>query len=105
MGFGNCIPDFSFVSPTFFIEDNSLPFDSVIREKVKEYCSKKKYNIEEAKSIYYNKRTDLAAFQIYKCICNRSYSSGETGLTNPRLEHCGSAEFSFESWEENNEAS
>ena len=104
MFFGNCIPDFSFATTVFFLESNSLPFDEVIREKVKEYCSEK-HKTEETKSIYYNKREDLAAFQTYKCICNRSFSSGETGLTNPRLEHCGSAEFSFESWKENNEAS
>jgi len=103
--FSNCIPDFSFTSPVFFIENNSLPFDFAIRDKVKEYCLKKKYTIEEAKSIYYNKREDLAAFQTYKCICNRSFASGDIGLVNPRLEHCGSAEFSFESWKECNEVS
>ena len=100
MSFGNCIPDLSFTSPVFFLEDNALPFDFSIQNKVKEYCLKNKYIIDEAKSIYYNKKEDLAAFQTYKCICNRSFSSGETGLTNPRLEHCGSAEFSFESWKE-----
>jgi len=105
MAFGNCIPDFSFAAPVFFIENNSLPFDIAIQDKVKEYCLKKKYIIEETKSIYYNKREDLAAFQVYKCICNRSFASGDVGLVNPRLEHCGSAEFSFESWKECNEAS
>ena len=105
MAFNNCIPDFSFTSPVFFIEDNLLPFDKFIQEKIKNYCSKKKYKIEETKSIYYNKREDFAAYQTYKGICNRSFSSGDVGLVNPRLEHCSSKEFSFESWREYNEVS
>ena len=104
MFFSNCIPDFSFADPVFFTEDNGMPFDNIIKTKVEEYCSNK-YEIENAKSIYYNERKDFAAFQTYKCICNRNYSSKEIGLTNPNLEHCGSMEFSFESWKENNEIS
>ena len=105
MSFSNCTPDFSFTSPTFFIEDNSLPFDRIIEKEVRKYCGKEN-KIEKVKSIYYKNKDDFAAFQTYKCICNRTFSKGDKGLTNPRLEHCGSTEFSFESWNVNqNEAS
>lgn len=106
MGFNNCTPDFSFSDPIFFIENNRLPFDNLVRDKVLNYCDKNDFKSERCKSIYYNKRKDLAAYQTYKCICNRRFSSGDIGLVNPRLEHCGSSEFSFESWkEEQNEIS
>jgi hypothetical protein len=100
MYFNNCIPDFRFCSPKFFIEDNNLPFDSIIKERVIEFCDKKGYERELSKTIYYRERSNLAAFQIYKCICSRNFSSGDRGLPNPKLEHCSSPEFSFESWKE-----
>ena len=103
MGFNNCTPELSFTEPTFFIEENGLPFDSLIREKVLSYCEKNNLKTETAKSIYYKSRDDFAAYQTYKCICNRKYGSADFGLVNPKLEHCGSKEFSFESWKEKND--
>lgn len=100
MGFNNCVPDFSFTDPLFFIEDNSLPFDFLVKEKVLAYCKKNNYKTELVKSIYYKNREDLAAYQTYKCICNRKYGGGDVGLVNPRLDHCGSTEFSIESWKD-----
>tara|TARA_Y100000361_G_C11145912_1_gene338023 strand:- start:698 stop:1459 length:762 start_codon:yes stop_codon:yes gene_type:complete len=100
--FSNCIPKFNFFKPTFFLEDNGLPFDSIVRDRVLDYCSDKDFKTEEVKSIYYKNKSDFAAFQTYKCICSRNFSGGEVGLANPRLEHCSSSEFSFESWKNNN---
>ena len=43
MRFGNCVPDLSFTAPTFFIEKNGLPFDSLIESRVNTYASKNNY--------------------------------------------------------------
>ena len=98
MHYNTCVPDFSFTTPTFFIERNGLPFDSLIETSIHSYCSTHNYPMEEAKSIYYNKEEDLEAFQAYKCICSRSFTGRNATLSKPQLDHCGSNEFSFASW-------
>ena len=98
MTYNTCIPDFSFTQPTFFVEENGLPFDSLIEEGVKEYCTENDYPVEGAKSIYYEKTEDFEAFQAYKCICSRTYTGRNATLAKPQLDHCGSAEFSMESF-------
>lgn len=96
MFFSNCIMDFSFTEPTFFIESNSLPFDELISSKVKEYALSNGYNTEQVQTIYYKNRSDIEAFQTYKCICNRKF--GNKTLSRPNLDHFSSDEFSFESF-------
>tara|TARA_R100000808_G_scaffold4105_1_gene13645 strand:+ start:8194 stop:8946 length:753 start_codon:yes stop_codon:yes gene_type:complete len=96
--FSSCIPDFSFTDPFYFVEDNGLPFDSVLQEKVKFYCK----TPIKTKSIYYKNKKDFEAFQTYKCLCARQFYKKAT-LENPNLDHCGSPEFSFESWRAINE--
>jgi DNA polymerase III alpha subunit len=98
MKFSSCTPNFSFCEPTFFIEDNGLPFDNFISKKVKEYASKKKIKTELTKSIYYKNRSDSAALQTYKCITGRTF--GNKTLSKPNLDHFGSSEFCFQSWRE-----
>ena len=98
MKFSSCTPNFSFCEPTFFIEDNDLPFDNFISKKVKEYTSKKKIKTELTKSIYYKNRSDSAALQTYKCITGRTF--GNKTLSKPNLDHFGSSEFCFQSWKE-----
>tara|TARA_B100002019_G_C21196105_1_gene561503 strand:- start:285 stop:1031 length:747 start_codon:yes stop_codon:yes gene_type:complete len=95
--FKSCIPDFSFCNPQFFIEDNNLPFDSILSNKVKSYCKENGFEFFLSKSIFYKNKEDFAAFQTYKCICNRSFSKSKT-LESPNLEHLSSDEFSFESY-------
>lgn len=97
MSFSSCIPDFSFCSPTFFVEDNNLPFDSIISKSILDYTSEHKFHTENVQSVYYNKKTDFPAYQTYKCICNRSFSK-DRGLQNPNLDHCSSDSFSFENY-------
>ena len=99
MSFANCTPDISFTKPTFFIEDNGLPFDKLIQSKVESYAQKNNLKTEKAKSIYYKNRSDVSALQTYKCICGRSF--GNKTLAKPNLDHFGSNEFCFESWKEN----
>lgn len=97
--FANCLPDFSFCNPIFFIENNNLPYDSFLKAEVEKYCLDNNYYFFNAKSIYYKSRSDIEAFQTYKCICNRSFGRKKT-LSNPGLEGLGSAEFCFESFKE-----
>jgi DNA polymerase III alpha subunit len=91
-----CVPDFSFTKPIFFIEENGVPFDGVIRKKVQEYCSNNKYEVQPAKSIYYYKNADFKAYLTFRCINNRSL------LEKPELEFMCSDKFSFEEWEKQN---
>lgn len=97
--FSNCIPDFSFCKPTFFIENNGLPFDDLLKHKVLKYCEDHKYPSEDVKTIYYKSKKDIEAFQTYKCVCNRSFGR-KRSLSNPGLDHLGSREFCIESWKE-----
>lgn len=99
MKFGNCTPNFSFTKPTFFIENNSLPFDLLLRSKVMKYANDNKCETEFAKSIYYKNKKDVSALQTYKCITGRTF--GNKTLSKPNLDHFGSNEFCFESWKEN----
>lgn len=90
MTFQTCILDYEFFKPTFFLENNDLPFDPIIREKiVTEYSE---YPTLETKTIYYKDRKDCEAFMVYKCIHNR------TILDKPNLDHFGSREFCFQSY-------
>jgi len=100
--FKTCIMDFDFANPTFFIEENKLPFDSFLKDQVTVYCENLNYNTIKTKSIYYESRNDFAAYQTYKCICSRSSFGRGSSLEKPNLDHCASQEFCMESWKENN---
>ena len=102
LSFSNCMPDFSFCTPIFFIEENHLPFDFIVKPAIEKYCKENNFPIEKVKSIYYNKKTDIKAFQTYKCLCSRGFGRQST-LEEPNLDHFGSNEFCFESWQEKNE--
>jgi hypothetical protein len=94
--FSNCVVDLP-QDVSFIVEDNNLPFDSLIENKIISYCKNRNNEIVGAKSIYYENREDVLAFQTYKLICNRRI--GRTyDLSNPGLDHFGSDEFCFESW-------
>jgi DNA polymerase III alpha subunit len=101
MKFANCTPSFDFTKPTFFIEQNGLPFDNFLEQKEKNYASKDNNKVEYTKSIYYKNKSDVTALQTYKCITGRTF--GNKTLSKPNLDHFGSNEFCFESWKENNE--
>ena len=96
--FENFIPDFSkFGSVTMFTEDNGLPFDNILREKVKVAANYYGATTQEVKSIYYKDRKDFAAYQVRRIIDARQ-GARTNSLSKPNLESCGSSEFSFESW-------
>ncbi len=92
----NCIPDFSYAEPTFFLENNGLFFDDLITKGINDFDSANKYSRREVKSIYYKDRKDFFAWQTYKCIKN------ESTLRVPNLEHCMSDAFCVEAWKEVN---
>ena len=96
--FNSLVLDFKQYKPTFFIENNNLPFDSLLESVVLNYCKKNDFDHFSCKSIFYNSRSDFRAYQTYKCICGRSFSSRNATIENPRLDHCASDDFSFESY-------
>jgi DNA polymerase III alpha subunit len=97
--FDNCVPDLSGLDPTFFIEDNGLPFDKLITDTVASYTKSQGYPTETVKSIYYENKNDVDALQTYKCVCSRKF--GKSSLSKPNLDHFGSDQFCFESYLEN----
>ena len=96
MSFSNCMPKLP-NQTWFFIEDNGLPFDNIIKRKVQYYVKNNPGQSIKVKSIYYENKEDIEAFQTYKCICNRQ-PGRQASLSNPRLDHFGSDEFCVESW-------
>ena len=85
-----CAPDFSFCSPFFSLEENDVPFNSLIEKRVKGYSDEDK--ILKVKSVFYNKKEDFKAFLTFRCINKR------TTLDKPNLDHMTSNEFCLESW-------
>tara|TARA_Y100000361_G_C11156518_1_gene344500 strand:- start:2054 stop:2803 length:750 start_codon:yes stop_codon:yes gene_type:complete len=85
-----CVPELDFTEPVYFLEDNDLPFDELITEKVKNLTS----NTQKTQSIYYKQKKDFKAYLTYKCINNRS------SLDKPELDHMTSNEFCAEAWKE-----
>lgn len=83
----HCIPDIDFANPYISIENNNLPFDSVVKKQIQ---SSIKYDQVESKTIYYNNRSDFNAYMTYRCILNRS------NFQKPELPHFGSSEFCME---------
>lgn len=97
IGFSNCMPDLP-DNIAFLVERNGLPFDSILEQRILSYITNKE-DIELVKSIYYENKEDVEAFQTYKCICNRQ-PGRQANLSNPRLDHFGSDRFCIEAWKE-----
>ena len=87
-----CVPEFDFTKPTYFLEDNDLPFDDLIKQKVINISNK----TQKTQSIYYKHKKDFKAYLTFRCINNRST------LERPELQHMTSDEFCVESWKEKN---
>tara|TARA_Y100000356_G_C11214120_1_gene265227 strand:- start:41 stop:793 length:753 start_codon:yes stop_codon:yes gene_type:complete len=85
-----CVPELDFTEPTYFVEDNDLPFDDLLSKKVYNLTDK----IQKTQSIYYKQKKDFKSYLTYKCINNRS------SLDKPELEHMTSNEFCVEAWKE-----
>ena len=97
LSFTGCMPVFNFTNPSFFIENNGLPFDHIVRKKVTDYCESNSYETLEAKSIYYKNKSDFDAWLTYKIATNRRFGKNQS-LYCPNFDHLGSDEFCFESY-------
>ena len=86
-----CIPQFDFTKPIFFIEDNDLPFDSLVKQKALSFAENNNLKIYKTQSVFYKERKDFKAYLTFRCINNRSV------LNKPNLDHMSSNEFCFES--------
>jgi DNA polymerase-3 subunit alpha len=91
-----CVPQFDFTKPVIFIEDNDLPFDLIIKDKMLSFAKENQLEVFNTKSIYYNSRKDFKTYLTFRCINNRSV------LNKPEIEHMSSNEFCFESWKNEN---
>lgn len=87
-----CVPNFNFTKPTMFIEDNHLPFDYIIKNKIIHYAEVNNLRVINTKSIYYKTKKDFKSYLTFRSINNR------TTLNKPELAHMSSNEFSFESF-------
>lgn len=98
----DCVPSLTGLNPIFWVEENGLPFDHLLRRKVELFVqeSPEPYKIKEVKSIFYKNKEDVEAFQTYKILCGRSFWKNAS-LNNPNLDHFGSDEFCLESFLEN----
>lgn len=95
---GTCVPDMSFFEPIFFVEENELPFDHLIKAAVDSYTNGK-FKVFGAKSIYYRKRSDIKAYLTYKCICNHGAGKKRL-LSSPNFSHFSSDSFCWEAYKE-----
>jgi DNA polymerase-3 subunit alpha len=86
-----CVPDIEFTKPILFIENNNLPFESIVKAKVLNFSKTNNLKTIETKSIYYKNKKDFKAYLTFRCINNRST------LNKPELQHMTSNRFSFES--------
>ena len=102
LSFSGCMPDFSFTTPSFLIENNGLPFDEIIKSKVLSYCDKNNYKTFNSQSDYYKNKADLDAWLTYKIATNRKFGKNQS-LYCPNFDHLGSDEFCFESFLEKND--
>lgn len=84
-------------NPTFFVENNGLPFDHIIKKGVVDICGDK-YTQLPTKTICYYQRSDIDSFLTYKCICNREFN--KRSLSRPNFDHFSSDEFCWESYKE-----
>jgi len=88
-----CIPNFSFATPVFFIEDNDALLDEDLAASVINFC-KDKYEVVKSKSIYYKNKEDFSAYLTHRCINKR------TSLDKPNFDGMCSNEFCYESYKE-----
>lgn len=93
------VPDFGFLNepPVFFLEDNNLIFDDLLKNKVESFCKSNGYETLNTQSIYYANTEDFLPYLVMRCIGNRTTCSA------PNLEYMSSNEFNFEKWKNLNE--
>lgn len=88
-----CVPIFEDIKPTYLVENNGIPFDTILQKHIDSL------NVEciKSKHIYYKHRKDFKSYLTFRCISNRST------LDKPEFRGMCSNEFCVESWKETNE--
>ena len=88
--FATIVPDL-FIKPILFKEIGiNLPFDSLINSAIDNFNKNNDFEVQNVKTICYYKKADAIAYQVYRCISNRST------LQKPELDFFCSNQFSFE---------
>lgn len=87
---------------TFLKEENDLPFDFILENKVSNYCRVNNFETLPAQSIYYKDESDFLAYQTFRCIHSKGAIKKAT-LEAPELNHCCSNTFNFNRWLQNNQ--
>lgn len=87
----SCLPEFGELNPSYFVEDNELPFDDLISSKI----TKNKVSV---KTVLYEKNEDFVKWLTYRCALNFSNKGKNRTLESPMFDHCHSKQFSFESY-------
>lgn len=85
----NAIPDL-FFEPIFFLENNELPADEIMRSIVIDFAANKNYQTQETQTIYYKDKKDFKAYNVFRCVNERST------LAKPNLENFCSNTFCLE---------
>jgi DNA polymerase III alpha subunit len=85
-----CIVDYGFTDPIFFMEDSGLPFDSLIGRRLLDFARGNNLKVVPSRSIYYHKYSDFRSYQIMRCIKKGS------SLDAPNVDHFCSDRFCFE---------
>lgn len=91
MAEGQCVPDFRKIKPTFFLEENELPFDGPLRRLVARYAENEGCETVEAQTVLYESPKQALAYQVRR-LMNRSQGKANT-IVKPNLDHWGSDTF------------
>ncbi len=87
-----CAPRWNGIKPIHLLQNQNLPFDSLINDATIRYCEQNSLPTMAGHHVYYLNNQDAEAHLVYKCIQNRAT------LAKPEASaHC-SMEFSFESY-------
>ena len=94
--FANFTYDFGALKPIFFVEDNGLPQDGILREIVMNYAANNGCEIQETQTILYESPDDIDSYMTYRILCNRGDNKKGGSLEKPNIDEFGSDKFNWE---------
>ncbi len=92
--FNRIVPDLPCAPWVFREVGTELPFARLIDAGIERYVKESPAEVQEVKSVYYNRRADFAAYQVMRALGNRGAS-----FAMPNVDHLSSDAFSFEAWQ------
>lgn len=93
LSFNRIVPDLP-ARPWVFKEVASgLPFAPLIDAAIDRYVADTSAPVQEVKTVYYSDAAAFKAFQVYRCIGERS------SWASPGIDHLSSDQFSFAAWQ------